>query len=288
MAGRFARWPWQIKVLFKLVASRAPLDARFWRPLGLFRAGAMDDPEYARRVFQGHLARAGLDDLRGRSLLELGPGDSLFTAVLAAQAGCERCELVDAAPIARREMRPYRRLLAQLSASGRPSSQLEAATSLEELLSLCRARYSTEGLTSLRRLEDATLDLSFSHAVLEHVPRDEFAETVAQLHRTLKPHGVSSHRVDLRDHLGGRLDHLRFAPEWWESPRVAQAGFYTNRLRMCEMCDVFRQVGFDVAWLRVERWPTLPTPRATMHECFQGWSDEELSIRGFDVLLRKH
>jgi hypothetical protein len=52
------------------------------------------------------------------------------------------------------------------------------------------------------------------------------------------------------------------------------------------MIDLFRQAGFGVEVLDVERWMSLPTSRRAMNISFRTLSDEDLLVSGFDVLLR--
>jgi len=37
---------------------------------------------------------------------------------------------------------------------------------------------------------------------------------------------------------------MRFSTQAWESPLMAQSGFYTNRLRFSEMLNIFKEAGF--------------------------------------------
>jgi len=114
----------------------------------------------------------------------------------------------------------------------------------------------------LARLPGGAVDFLWSEAVLEHVRRDRFLDTLGELHRIQKPDGLASHRVDLRDHLNGALDNLRF-PDWfWENETVAGSGFYTNRIGFGGLVEAFRAAGFGVEALGCRRWDTLPKPRA--------------------------
>ena len=76
--------PWQIKILLKLLLSSIPSKYDFWRKISLFKHGEMEKPDYAFKVFKQHFDR--VDFLRregGFVALELGPGDSLFSALIA-------------------------------------------------------------------------------------------------------------------------------------------------------------------------------------------------------------
>jgi hypothetical protein len=106
-----------------------------------------------------------------------------------------------------------------------------------------------------------------------------------ELRRIQRQDGVSSHRVDLRDHLGGALNNLRFRERTWESGFVSRSGFYTNRIRYTEMLKLFREAGFEVEVTNVERWTHVPTACHKMATPFRDLSEEELTVSGFDVLL---
>jgi SAM-dependent methyltransferase len=277
--------PWWAKVGSKLVLARLPFGYTVWQRVGLFRHGAMDDSGYAIDVFEEHVRRAGLEGkLNGRTLLELGPGDSISTAILAAAHGA-RAVLIDAGPFVRADVAPYRALAAALAQRGHAVPDLSRATGVRGILEQCGARYLTRGLASFAEIADASIDFIFSQAVLEHVRRHEFAPTMRECRRVLKRPGLASHRVDLKDHLGGALNNLRFKPATWESDFFASSGFYTNRLRFTEMLALFSEAGFAIRDTAVRRWPEIPTPRHALAPEFRQFSDDELSIHGFDVLL---
>ena len=61
----------------------------------------------------------------------------------------------------------------------------------------------TNGLESWSEIEDESIDFIFSQAVLEHIPKNDFRQTMIECHRILKQNGVISHTIDLKDHLGG-------------------------------------------------------------------------------------
>lgn len=273
--------PWYLKIPAKVVLSRIPVD---WRGLPVFRHGAMLDPDYAIRVFDSHFGRAGLAPGAPFTVLELGPGDSLATAVIAAAYGAVRTYLIDVGDFAGNDAATYRLVAKELRARGRPSAA-EFHT-VREMLHSTGARYFTTGLRAFAEIPSGSVDFVFSHSVLEHVGRDEMADTLREMRRVLRPNGVASHNIDLRDHLGGALDHLRFSPHIWEAPLMARSGFYTNRYRHGELMEMFRTAGFHAALPELHRWPDLPTPRARLDTEFQRMSDDDLRVSGFDVVLR--
>ena len=279
--------PWWLKISAKLLASRLPVPYRTFERLGMFRHGAMTDTDYASRIFGDHLHRAYPDgNLEGAVCLELGPGDSLISALLARAHGAAHCYLVDSDAFASRDIRIYRSVADALIKQGMPVPNLADCSSLEQILEQLHATYLTRGLQSLTEIAGDSIDFIWSQAVLENVRCAEFDATLQQLARILKPDGASSHRIDLQDHLQHSLNNLRFSEALWEKQWMASSGFYTNRIRFYDMVTRFSRAGFQAAIADVDRWESLPLPRHRLHKAFADLDQEDLNVRGFNVLLR--
>lgn len=282
-----AHLPWRLKILAKLVLARIPASPGTWRRLSVFRHGEMEDPTYAWEVAQLHVGRARARGLRdGFVALELGPGDTVSSALIDAALGASKTILVDVASFASRDLARYRELATFLSDLGLQPPDLEGVATFEELLQSCNAEYLTGGLESLRAVPAASVDLVWSHAVLEHVRRDSFLSTLQETRRVLRRDGLASHRIDLRDHLAEALNSLRFRDRVWESELMASSGFYTNRLRRSQLLAAFEHAGFDVLEEQLARWPELPTPRGTLAEPFRSLLEDDLLVYELDLLLR--
>lgn len=279
--------PWQARILAKIVLSRIPVGYRVWKRFGLFEHGAMNDPRYAVDVVRQHATRSGIaPNSHGFVALELGPGDSLFSGLVARALGAEMTYSVDVGCFATMVMDEYRDMERYLVKQGFSVPDTSAATSMADLLTAYGIRYLTGGLRSLEEIPDSSVDFLWSHAALEHVRRNEFAKLVQQTRRVLRPTGVASHQVDLRDHLGEALNNLRFSERMWESDFMARSGFYTNRIGYSEMLELFRQAPFKVEVTEVTRWKALPTARRKMAQEFRGRSLDELLVQGFHMLTR--
>jgi hypothetical protein len=278
--------PWWGKIGAKMILSRVPTHYALWQKLGLFRHGYMDTANYSLGVFAAHTECAGLrGKLAGKTVLELGPGDSIATALIAKAYGA-RAVLLDAGAYATRDLSVYKHLADSLMQKGLTLPSLDTIDSFEAFLDVCDARYLTQGLASAQTLVEQSIDFVFSQAVLEHVRRDEFLAMQRALARALRADGICSHRIDLRDHLGGALNNLRFKEATWESDFFAQSGFYTNRIQMKQMLELFGMAGFNIEVLEVRAFEELPTPRRKMAQEFAGLPEDELNVSGFDVLLR--
>lgn len=276
--------PWWAKIGAKIALARAPVPYSAWRRIGIFRHGAMIDPAYSRGIFEQYIGAIRVHGGTLRSILELGPGDSVATAIWAAAAGIAQTTLVDAGRFATTGIEGYR---AALQAAGPACAGAAAAADVDAMLAALGARYLCEGLASLQAIPDESIDAVFSNAVLEHVRRGEFEETVRQMLRIQRRGSVAMHGIDLRDHLGGALNSLRISPERWESPLFANSGFYTNRLRASEIRRIFTDAGFQILECQERRWENLPTPRSVMHPAFAALTDDDLLISGVKLVVRR-
>jgi SAM-dependent methyltransferase len=278
--------PWWGKIAAKVILSRLPLDYRAYASAGLFRHGKMDQDDYALRVLQWHLTQAGLTDLQGLVCLELGPGDAVSSALVAHALGAKRCYLIDVGAFASEDMNLYHAQARALEQAGYPLVDISTCTDVQALLNRVNGVYLTDGLASLRSMGTDSIDFAWSQAVLEHVRLEQFDQTLAELHRALKPSGVSSHRIDLQDHLAGSLHNLRFRRATWERDWFAGSGFYTNRIRHEDMVSRLKAAGFGVKVTAVDRWQQLPLAKDKLDREFADLPDDELRVSGFDVVLR--
>lgn len=282
--GMLSRLPWPLKLVLKVAAAGLPYGVT--RRLGIGLHGTMDDPAYALAVVRKHLAQTGIGDPVGKVALEIGPGDSVLSSIIGRALGFEKVILVDAGPFAHTDMAAYGRAVAALRAQGLTPGPVVLDSGLKALLESVGGMYLTGGLQSLRFLPEASVDVLWSNAVLEHVPRDQMAPYAQAMARVLKPAGVASHRIDLRDHLAGSLNNLRFAKGVWESWLIRNASAYTNRLGRDDYLSLFAEAGFAVDLVGEDLWDALPLPRSALHKDFRDRSDDALRVRGFDVVLR--
>lgn len=279
--------PWHLRIASKLVLARLPLRYSIWQKLGLFRHGSMDSANYAQNVFDLHVKTWGdAHQLKGKTILELGCGDSVNTALLACAHGA-RSILVDVGSFAIRDMAHYRGVMDQLHLAGLPLPEsVRASHTFEEMLTYCGSRYLTDGIESLKSLDSRSADLIFSQAVLEHIRRHSFVDLAVQIHRLLKSEGVSSHCVDLRDHLGGQLNNLRFSEKLWESDFFTRSGFYTNRIQYHRMVEIMAKAGFSIEVRDLKHWATLPIQRKQLASPFNHLSDAQLNVQSFHMICK--
>ncbi|MEN9519045.1 MAG: hypothetical protein RLZZ381_1633 [Cyanobacteriota bacterium] len=283
------RLPWWFKVLSKIVVYRLPVSYQFWQSISLFDDGKMEVPEYAYNVFSKHFKDVSQQKPLPKKFvsLELGPGDSLFSALISHSFGGGKSYLVDAGDFTIQELEPYKQMATFLSKKNLPLPDgIYEANSVSEIMAICNADYLRSGLASLQSLESNSVDFIWSQAVLEHVKRSEFLDNMKELRRIIRKEGVCSHVVDLRDHIDCSLNNLRFSEKIWESNFIANSGFDTNRIRYPQMLDMFKEAGFVIESVQTNRWESLPIERSKLDQQFASFTDEELCISGFSVILR--
>ena len=278
--------PWWTKVAAKLVLGQFSLSYRRWQKLNLFRHGEMNSPGYALSIFESHVRRSNLKErLGGMTILEIGPGDSIATAIISKSLGA-RAILVDVGFFADKDLRPYFKLCELLRKRGLKPPELSSESTLEDILDACDSEYFVKGLASWKQISSGSVDFVFSQAVLEHIPKEEFLPTMQECRRVMRAGSIGSHTVDLRDHLGEALNNLRFTEEIWESNLFISSGFYTNRIRYSDMLELFKSASFIVELTEIRRWSKVPTNREKLALPFRNMPENELCIKGFDVCLR--
>ena len=264
-----------------LAASLTPFSYEQIRARFTGFRGKMADPLYAEQVFGYHLDRFRTWQGGGPegAYLELGPGGSLASGILARRAGFDSSVLIDARDCAIRDLAFYRRL-----ALGAPS--LTEFSDFNDFTSRHSIVYLTKGLNSLMSLASASISFSSSQDVLEHIRQAEFDATLRELFRVHRPDTVSSHRIDFKDHLAGSLNHLRFPSRIWEHRLFPSRGFYTNRLRYSQIKRSFLQAGFEILDETIFRWEEAPLAAHRLAPEFLGLAKDDLLVHRWDVVLR--
>ena len=279
--------PWQLKIVAKLILSKLPFSYSQWSKIGLFRHGKMDSFNYAWNVLSRHREQIPSEKLNWYGL-ELGPGDGILSALLAPALGSAGLTLLDAGDYANKDISKYNKqindFLVEFNDYKLPN--YSSCTNTEELLKYSGGTYHTKGLSSLKTLTDNSFDIIYSQAVLEHVRRDEFFETMQQCRRLLKPNGVMSHVVDFKDHLGGGLNNLRISSCLWEQNWFAsKSNFYTNRLRFSEIVKICEASGFTIKTANLSRYEVIPISRKKLASEFSKLTDDDLSISEVHLVM---
>ena len=278
---------WALKIAAKISLSRLPVSYKLWKLIGIFRHGRMDTTEYPIKIFDLHIKRAYSKGLPSDSIiLELGPGDSIASALLGYANNAKFTYLVDVGFFANKDINIYRKLAGELKQKGFRVPDFSLTNDLKDVLFACNSEYLTSGLESLKKIPTHSVDFVWSHSVLEHVRKHEIDELLFELIRILKPGSFSSHNIDYQDHLNFSLNNLRFSEKIWESDFFVNSGFYTNRIPAVFLHKKFTEAGFEILHQGFGKWPKLPIVRKSLAPEFRKYTDDELINRTSSILLR--
>lgn len=278
-----------------------------------------ESADYVESAFEGMLRHGGIDrsEVRGKRILELGPGDNLGLALRFVAAGATQVVTLDKFELKRDpelEQEIYRVLLDRLPAEERASG--EAAVRFGERTTFDEERlHPVTGIgveEAVSILEPESFDLIVSVAVLEHVYDPD--ASFAAMDRLLKPGGALLHQVDFRDHKmfsGGGHHPLTFLTvprrTWramtynWGGPnrklidyyeaKVSELG-YEGRFLVEQVLGVEGDVpardalaeGVDVS---PEQRELIAEIRPRLQPEFRALSDQELTAAGVFMVARK-
>jgi SAM-dependent methyltransferase len=287
-------------------------------------SGGTNSPRYCYSVWLRHLERIAACGLPTQfdTVTELGPGDSVGIGIAAMLSGANRYFALDAVPHARadsnlttfdsiaemferREPLPgldeYPEIYPSVDSLEFPHhlldrARLDATLAPERKAAIRRAladesrsddavtiRYAAPW-TASGIVEDESVDLAFSQAVLEHV--DDIEATYRALQRWLKPGGIMSHAIDFKSHGVSRdwFGHWT-VPAWrWKLVR-GRRPYLINRLPASAHLELLRDSGFDIV-LALPAYSNA-VPRAALASEFAAMPDDDLRTSGVFVIAQK-
>lgn len=243
------------------------------------------------RVISDHVG--GLKDL---NILEIGPGYNLGVGMLLALGGANKYYGVDVYkdpefndPFILRSVYAFASLIpeviTEVAATVFTDNGKEIIFNEEKVQLLC-PYFSSE-----LPIADNHLDFLFSHAAFEHFLTPE--ATIKEIHRVLKPGGLTAHQIDLRHHFdfSKPLEFLKQDGELWrDSFEDGNIHLFQNRWRAVDFKTKFEEAGFSVIEFNpqfVGDFQVTAEQKATFHKDFQHYSLEELSALGLFIVARK-
>ena len=280
---------WLLKIIIKIIISRLPIPYRFWKKVNIFKHGKMEDFTYSRKIFEGHFHdMRKLNVIENPVIMEIGPGDSLFSMVYSRKYSNKEFYFLDVKEYATKDHKIYLKLHKELEKEKYFNKRLgRSFEKFSDILAFYNAYYLTKGLKSIRKIKDNSIDYIFSHSVMEHVRKKDVNKLVKEMFRILKPNGVISHNINYKDHLDEGLNNLRFSEKLWESNFFAKSGFYTNRIPAIEMHMIFKSNGFSLEKEYFGKWNKLPIKRRFINSDFKKYTDKELSFPTSSFLGKK-
>ena len=287
--------------------------------------GGTDSARYCYSVYLRHLAMASGSGLPTdpKTVVELGPGDSLGTGMTALLTGAERyfgLDLIEHATatcnvsvfdelvklLSTREAIPAGEDLEEvkpdLDGYSFPHHVLDEARmarvlTLERVAGLRAALlqsardigspivYSVCSRFDRIAIPLDSADLVFSQAVMEHV--DAIEEAYAACFKWLKPGGFMSHQIDLRSHDTSSQwnGHWCYSDLAWWAIRGARP-WYINRLPWSAHVALIKKVGFEIVLQQAIRWSNA-IPRERLARRFRRLTAVDLETAGVFIRARK-
>jgi SAM-dependent methyltransferase len=279
--------PWWFKIILKIVLSRLPINYQKWSSINLFKHGYPENKFLYAEKFIKHFNLAFPDNKPNEFVcLELGPGDSISTGIVASAFGATKTYLVDIGDYAIKDIEYYKEFSRELSKNNIETLDISEVNSFDGLLKKFNIIYLKDGLSSLEKIPGLSVDLLFSHSAIEHVRLSELPNVVREMRRLLSENGRMSHNIDLMDHLDYSLNNLRFSKRLWESQIFANSGFYTNRLRYSQILSLFKSFEFDITYTDNGSWKVVPLDSCKLNKEFRCLSDKDLIIRTMHIVLK--
>lgn len=264
--------------LFFLFPQTRPIVEKYlYNPLD-FKEGHIS---YSQKKFQEFLTHTDTP-LQDKALLELGPGGSLGFGLLALEKGLARYIAIDDGLhtfISNEQLAGYKKLIGKGD-----------ATVVKYFSKTTQGwKYQPEKIQSLiinqtatYPLPDASVDIIYSCAVLEHVHDLELC--YAEMNRVLRPGGIMYHEVDLRDHIFSQKS-LWFLtiPQCWFYTLFSRTGAYVNRARLSDHKRLAEKHRFRISRIVVTEKYTSPSfPRK-----LQALSKEDRESLAFIAVMQK-
>lgn len=248
------------------------------RPMGNTASSA-----YSRGVWRHHAANAAVAGVTWpRAVGELGPGASLGACIAALLDGVERAVGLDAGQYADPEAN-LRVLAELLEADSRPvdpalSQSVAAAGGPHETVLRYAAPWTDPDICAA-----GSLDIVFSHSVMEHV--DDPALTYRACALWLRPGGVMSHKIDHSSHGLTRSwnGHYGLSARVW-AVIYGRRPYLLNRMRPRDHLALIRAAGFEI--LPESRFVIDDAGRQSEIGLNDPWPDD-LLIRTSDIIARK-
>jgi len=253
--------------------------------------------EYSKAVFEKYCRYMAKKDmsttLNNKTIVELGPGDTMATAFFFLAYGAKRVVCFDRFKLLQNTAKNT--LIAQQVLSILPEQQrqhLQTILSFDELKQVrwnpIRLQYQhnrNENIT----LENGSVDIIVSNAVLEHVQNLDVL--FSHMYRILKPEGIMVHAADLKSHDLHHTTELDFltVPDWLWWLMTFYRGA-PNRKRWSHYKNLLDVHGFERTFFKVtSTFPaeSIRTLRLKYPEHAKQFSDEDLSCGGFLFAARK-
>jgi hypothetical protein len=165
-----------------------------------------------------------------------------------------------------------------------------ALNRFEEIYSLLNMRNLIVPDGSLSQLPDAHFSSVFSMHVMEHVPRQNVSEVIADMFRIIKPGGITIHQIGIDDHLAhydpaaSPKQYLSYSNRTWSMLFENQIQ-YINKLQMSDWIREFERAGFVVVDNIAKG--IVDIRGLEVSEEFRTYSEDDLACANLTIVCRR-
>jgi len=298
---------WKIKVLIQFFLSKLPMGEKI--NYILQRANKSHSEEkIKKRIISLVKAMRTIDKhvpLEGATVVEIGTGWEPICSILLYLMGVKVCHTYDHVrhlrfKLAEMLVRNIGNQLDEISKSSSISlsvleerlSKLKTSTNLNDFLSKANINYHAPADASKTGLEEGSVDLVYSYAVLQAVPEKVIYDLTMESRRVLKKSGGAYHVIGLHDPYTAfdknitRVNFLKYPESLW-SFFIKNKISYNNRLREKQFLDIFKECGAKIVWLENKMDPNDIEYLKNMKidKPFHGMSYEELAVYRTELII---
>jgi len=170
---------------------------------------------------------------------------------------------------------------------------LDQSDNLQKFLAVGAITYVAPGDAAATGLPAKSVDIYYSHAVLEHVSPETLRAIIREARRVLRPTGVFYSLIGLHDHYNGfdrsisKVNFLKY-PEWLWAFFVKNSISYHNRLREVDFIDAIREEGGEIAALHSVTDPEdlRRIRQMKLAEQFKRYTPEELAVTSTEIIIK--
>jgi SAM-dependent methyltransferase len=284
---------WQVKARALAALSVMPFGGVLHYALQRYVTRRLPRPEkqvrsiyaLAQRLVQVY-AEYAKQPLQDSTFFEFGAGRDLIIPMAFSALGAKRFITFDIERLAKPDLiRSNAEIVSRASGAARADIR-----SFKDLEACWNIDYQAPADARATGLPNNSIDCAVSVETLEHIPKNDIAAILKELHRILRPDGLALMQIDYGDHYKGfdrsisSFNFLTYSEDEWAP---FQSRFqYVNRLRHSEYLELFRKAGFQVMSDRPDRRPAEPEIMKRLAPCFQKFSQEDLFTIGSLIVAR--
>lgn len=238
---------------------------------------------YSKNQFNDFIKKiGGIDKIKNKTILELGPGGSIGFGILALENGASNYLTIDDGIhtfITKNQLKWYGKLV---NNNKEFIKKIFIRKNNKYSYNKDNIKFISIDQKSKYSLPDSSVDFIYSCAVLEHVHNLDLC--FSEMSRVLKPGGMMNHQVDLRDHIFSQ-DSLWFLniSNFWFELLFKHTGEYVNRKRINDYHELIKKNNLRILELKDD----ITFAGKLSNKLVNKYSKNNLTTLSFNIILEK-